>query len=98
MSAAVFGAYLIVAVGVAISFIALYTFIGCLSTNKAMTIIYTFIVFVHWRLLPATYGTDYACLNGFSHIPQNMFVNNIPEEFLSFSREIYESYEHLTGD
>lgn len=43
MDATEFAAYLIIAVGVAISFTALYTFIGCLSTNKAMTIIYTFI-------------------------------------------------------
>lgn len=46
MGAAEFAAYLIVAVGAAISFTALYTFIGCLSTNKAMTIIYMFIAFI----------------------------------------------------
>ena len=46
MGAAEFAAYLIVVVGAVISFTALYTFIGCLSTNKAMTIIYTFIAFI----------------------------------------------------
>ena len=35
-----------VAVGFAVSFAALYTVIGSLSSNKAMTIIYTFAVFI----------------------------------------------------
>ena len=35
-----------VAVGFAVSFAALYTVIGSLSSNKAMTVIYTFAVFI----------------------------------------------------
>ena len=35
-----------VAIGFAVSFAALYTVIGSLSSNKAMTIIYTFVVFI----------------------------------------------------
>jgi len=35
-----------VAVGIAVSFAALYTMIGSISSNKAMTIIYTFAVFI----------------------------------------------------
>lgn len=46
MSATEFAAHIIAAMGIAVSFTALYTFIGCLSTNKAMTIIYTFIVYL----------------------------------------------------
>ena len=35
---------------------------------------------------------------GFSYIPMNFDTIGIPEEFLSFSREIYESYGNLSGD
>lgn len=38
--------YIFVAMGFAVSFAALYTVIGSLSSNKAMTIIYTFAVFI----------------------------------------------------
>lgn len=41
-----FVGYIFVAMGFAVSFAALYTAIGSLSSNKAMTIIYTFAVFI----------------------------------------------------
>ena len=41
-----FVCYIFVAMGFAVSFAALYTVIGILSSNKAMTIIYTFAVFI----------------------------------------------------
>lgn len=41
-----FLAYLVVAIGFTISFASIYTLIGCLSSNKAMTIVYTFLVFL----------------------------------------------------
>lgn len=35
---------------------------------------------------------------GFEYIPRVMDTQHIPEEFLYFAREIYESYGHLDGD
>ena len=35
---------------------------------------------------------------GFSYIPRVLDTKDIPEEFLSFAREIYESYGALDGD
>ena len=35
---------------------------------------------------------------GFTKIPREMNRTTIPEEFLSFAQEIYDSYGHLTGD
>ena len=35
---------------------------------------------------------------GFDYIPRVMDTSGIPEEFLSFAREIYEAYGHLDGD
>ncbi len=35
---------------------------------------------------------------GFGYIPMIYDTSNIPEEFLSFAREIYASYGDLTGD
>jgi len=35
---------------------------------------------------------------GFNYIPRVFEVDRIPEEFLSFSREIYRSYGALSGD
>ena len=46
MSASDFVGCIFVAMGFAVSFAALYTVIGSLSSNKAMTIIYTFAVFI----------------------------------------------------
>lgn len=46
MGVSEFVGYIFVAMGFAVSFAALYTVIGSLSSNKAMTIIYTFAVFI----------------------------------------------------
>ena len=46
MSISEFVGCILVAMGFAVSFAALYTVIGSLSSNKAMTIIYTFVVFI----------------------------------------------------
>lgn len=46
MSISEFVGCILVAMGFAVSFAALYTVIGSLSSNKAMTIIYTFAVFI----------------------------------------------------
>lgn len=35
---------------------------------------------------------------GFSDIPKFTNVSELPEEFISFAHEIYESYGHLSGD
>lgn len=35
---------------------------------------------------------------GFNYIPKKMIVKDIPEEFLSFAKEIYESYGDFDGD
>jgi len=35
---------------------------------------------------------------GFSYIPQVLDTSGIPEEFLSFARDIYDSYGELDGD
>lgn len=35
---------------------------------------------------------------GFSDIPQNNDLSGVPEEYISFAKEVYESYGHLTGD
>ena len=35
---------------------------------------------------------------GFSYIPQILDTRGIPEEFLSFARDIYDSYGELDGD
>ena len=46
MEVSEFVGYIFVAMGFVVSFAALYTVIGSLSSNKAMTIIYTFAVFI----------------------------------------------------
>lgn len=35
---------------------------------------------------------------GFGYIPRVLNVSDVPEEFLSFAREIYDSYGELSGD
>lgn len=35
---------------------------------------------------------------GFSDIPKEHNITNIPEEFISFANEIYSAYGHLSGD
>lgn len=51
MSGQEFAAYILVAVGLTASFTALFTLVGSLSSNKAMTVIYTLVVFVLLILL-----------------------------------------------
>lgn len=55
-----------------------------------------FQAWVHGAVQPVLYHhyKDY----GFSSIPQIHDTANIPEVFLSFSKEIYDAYGHLTGD
>lgn len=35
---------------------------------------------------------------GFDEIEKNVSADNIPEEFITFSKQIYDSYGHLTGE
>ena len=55
-----------------------------------------FEAWVHGAVQPALYQKyrDY----GYSDIPQETDTTTIPEEFLSFAREVYASYGHLSGD
>ncbi len=55
-----------------------------------------FQAWVHGAVQPALYQ-NYKRY-GYSDIPQFTNVQEIPEEFLSFAREVYDSYGHLTGD
>ena len=55
-----------------------------------------FQAWVHGAVQPALYQ-QYRHY-GFNEIPKVTIVCDIPEEFLSFSQEIYDSYGHLTGD
>ena len=55
-----------------------------------------FEAWVHGAVQPDLYQKYKAY--GFGYIPQVIDTSNIPEEFLSFSREIYESYGELDGN
>lgn len=55
-----------------------------------------FEAWVHGAVQPALY--QFYKKYGFSQIPREMNVATIPEEFLSFAQEVYDSYGHLTGD
>lgn len=55
-----------------------------------------FEAWVHGAVQPALYHTYKRY--GFSQIPREMNRIGIPEEFLSFAQEIYDSYGHLSGD
>lgn len=55
-----------------------------------------FQAWVHGAVQPALYA-NYKKY-GFESIPQINSFESIPEEFVSFANEIYESYGHLTGD
>lgn len=55
-----------------------------------------FQAWVHGAVQPALYQ-KYKPF-GYGDIPQFINVWEIPEEFLSFAQEIYDSYGHLTGD
>lgn len=56
----------------------------------------SFEAWVHGAVQPDLYR--YYKKYGFANIPREMNRNMIPEEFLSFAQEIYDSYGHLTGD
>ena len=56
----------------------------------------SFEAWVHGAVQPDLYQKYKAY--GFNYIPQVFDTSNIPEEFLSFAREIYESYGDLDGD
>lgn len=55
-----------------------------------------FEAWVHGPVCPELYR-EYKDF-GFDNIPQNTDLSNIPEEFISFADEVFESYGHLTGD
>lgn len=55
-----------------------------------------FEAWVHGAVQPELYQ-KYK-IYGFGYIPRVFDVSNIPEEFLSFARDIYESYGDLNGD
>lgn len=55
-----------------------------------------FEAWVHGAVQPELYQ-KYK-IYGFGYIPRMMDVSDIPEEFLSFAREIYDSYGDLSGD
>lgn len=55
-----------------------------------------FQAWVHGAVQPALYQKYKSY--GFSEIPKVVEIRTIPEEFLTFSKEIYESYGALSGD
>lgn len=67
-----------------------------LAINDKNLISEHFEAWVHGAVQPRLYQ-EYRCF-GFSYIPRCNSSENIPEEFLSFSKEIYESYGEFTGD
>lgn len=55
-----------------------------------------FQAWVHGAVQPALYQKYKSY--GYGDIPKVTDINGIPESFLSFAHEIYDSYGHLTGD
>lgn len=55
-----------------------------------------FEAWVHGAVQPALYHKYKAY--GFSEIPKSIDTSGVPEEYLSFAREVYESYGILSGD
>lgn len=55
-----------------------------------------FEAWVHGAVQPELYQRyrDY----GYSDIPQNSDISSVPEEYISFAKEVYASYGHLSGD
>ena len=55
-----------------------------------------FQAWVHGAVQPALYQKykDY----GYNEIPKFLHPEILPEEFVSFSKEVYEAYGHLSGD
>lgn len=68
-----------------------------LAINDTNLIIEPFEAWVHGAVQPRLYQKYRAF--GFQPIPMYVdLLDNLPEEFLSFSREIYASYGGLSGD
>ena len=67
-----------------------------LAINDANIITEPFEAWVHGAVQPALYQ-KYK-VYGFGYIPLNNKEADIPEEFISFAREIYDSYGDLDGD
>ena len=67
-----------------------------LAINDTNIIAESFEAWVHGAVQPALYQ-KYK-MYGFGYIPRNNKEIDIPEEFISFSREIYDSYGELNGD
>lgn len=55
-----------------------------------------FEAWVHGAVQPALY--QFYKKYGFEQIPREMSCMTIPEEYISFAKEIYNSYGHLSGD
>ena len=55
-----------------------------------------FEAWVHGPVCPKLYDTYK--IYGFEYIPQEICTDEIPEEFLEFSKEVYEAYGDLTGN
>lgn len=55
-----------------------------------------FEAWVHGAVQPELYQRYR--IYGFSEIPKEMDTSNIPEEYLSFAKEVYVAYGHLSGD
>ncbi len=55
-----------------------------------------FEAWVHGAVQPDLYHAYK--MYGFDYIPEVTCVDDVPEEFLSFAREVYDSYGDLSGD
>jgi len=67
-----------------------------LAINDSNIINEQFEAWVHGAVQPMLYQ-EYK-IYGFGYIPRYLNLKSIPEEFLSFAREIYDSYGDLDGD
>ncbi len=68
-----------------------------LAINDVNLISEDFEAWVHGAVQPELYQRYRGF--GFNYIPKyTNLINNIPEEFLSFAREIYDAYGHLNGN
>lgn len=56
----------------------------------------SFEAWVHGAVQPLLYQKYRSY--GFQYIPQCLNTDHIPEEFISFANQIFESYGHLSGD
>lgn len=67
-----------------------------LALNDTNIVEESFEAWVHGAVQPKLYQ-KYK-IYGFGYIPKVFDTTKIPEEFLSFAREIYDSYGDLSGD